>query len=166
MKKSTTPHLKPVAGQQLTEEQIQGILEHYNAKGSIPGNKIVCTATGKLTTCVASWRDKKIKEYGGLENLLRTYTCRGVKKQLRLEKIQAIGKKTRKKTAKEEVIYNIPVMKISERKPLSGQALVDSTKVACQRPDIYLNDDRSCNNCGFCEVCLNSLKNVKTKAKK
>ena len=146
----------------MTEEQIQGIVNHFNTKGSIPGNKIVCTATGKLTTCVGPWRAKKIAEYGGVENLIRSYKCRGVNKQIRAEKIKAIGttKKARKAKQKEEINYDIPQMKISERKPLSGQDLVDATKTACQRPDIYLNDNRSCNNCGFCDICLNSLKKV------
>ena len=160
MKKSTNTNLKPVAGQQLTEEQIKGIVEHFNTKGSIPGNKIICTATGKLTTCVGPWRAKKIKEYGGIENLLRTYKCRGVNKALRAEKVKAIGSKVKKTKEKEEVTYTVPQMKITERKPLQGQDLIEATKASCQRPDIYLNDNRTCNNCGFCDICLNSLKKV------
>jgi len=165
MKKNTNTTLKPVAGIQFSDEQIKAIVTHFNTKGSIPGNKIVCTATGKLTTCVGPWRTKKIKEYGSLENLLRTYKCRGVNKALRAEKVKAIGTKAKKVKEKEEVIYEIPQMKITERKPLQGQDLIDSLKTACARPDIYLNDNRSCNNCGFCDICLNSLKKVRKLAK-
>jgi len=160
MKKSTNTTLKPVANVQFSDEQIKAIVKHFEEKGSIPGNKIVCTATGKLTTCVGPWRAKKIKEYGGIENLLRNYKCRGVNKALRAEKIKAIGTKTSKKAQKEEINYTIPQMKITERKPLQGQELIDATKTSSQRPDIYLNDNRSCNNCGFCDICLNSLKKV------
>jgi hypothetical protein len=159
MKKNTTT-IKAIAGQQLSEEQIKAFIEHYNKKGSFPGNKIVCTATGKLTTCVAGWRDKKIKEYGSIENLLRNYKCRGVNKTLRQEKIKAIGspKKGRKAKEKEEISYDIPQMKNTVRGPLTGQDLIDNTKVACQRPDIFLNNGRHCLDCNFFEICQNNNK--------
>lgn len=160
MKKSTNTALKPIAGQQLSEEQIKGIVEFFNAKGSIPGNKIVCTATGKLTTCVAGWRDKKIKEYGGIENLLRNYKCRGVNKALRAEKIKPIGsaKRGRKAKQKEEVIYDIPKMTFKQREPLAGAELTEMTKTICQRPDIFLNNGRHCLDCPTFEHCANANK--------
>jgi hypothetical protein len=158
MKKKST--LRATEGIQLTEDQIQTFVNHYNETGKILGNKIVCTATGKSTVCVAGWRDKKIKEYGGIENLLRNYKCRGVNKTLRAEKIKPIGtsKKGRKKAEKEETIYDIPKMTFKQRDPLAGAELTEMTKKICMRPDVFLDNNRACNGCPNFELCVNSNK--------
>lgn len=152
MKKKST--LRATEGIQLTEDQIQAFIKHYNEKGSIPGNKIVCTASGKLTTCVAGWRDKKIKEYGSVEKLLRTYTCRGVNKKIKEVKIKAIGTKKEK----DPVHYDIPKMTFKQRDVLAGAELTEMTTKICMRPDVYLDNDRHCNGCPNYELCVNANK--------
>lgn len=152
--------IKAVAGVKLSEEQIKAFVEHFNAKGSIPGNKIICNETLKLTTCVGPWRAKKIAEYGSLENLLRNYKCRGVNKKLRQEKIKAIGspKAGRKAKQKEEKTYDIPKMTFKQRDPLAGAELTEMTKTICQRPDVFLNNGRHCMDCPTYELCANANK--------
>jgi hypothetical protein len=159
MKKNTTT-IKAIAGQQLSEEQIKAFIEHYNKKGSFPGNKIVCTATGKLTTCVGPWKLKKIKEFGSAEALLRNYKCRGVNKTLRQEKIKAISspKKGRKVKEKEEISYDIPKMTFKQREPLAGADLTEMTTKICMRPDVFLDNNRACNGCPNYELCANANK--------
>jgi hypothetical protein len=160
MKKNTNT-IKAVAGQKLSEEQIKAFVEHFNTKGSIPGNKIICNETFKLTTCVGPWRAKKIAEYGSLENLLRNYKCRGVNKKIRQEKIKAIGstvKRGRKTKQKEEINYDIPKMTFKQRDPLAGEQLTEMTKKICQRPDVFLNNGRHCLDCPTFELCANANK--------
>jgi len=154
MKKNTNT-IKAIAGQQLSEEQIKAFVEHYNKTGSFPGNKIPCSVTGKLTTCVGPWKLKKVKEYGSAENLLRTYTCRGVNKKIKEVKIKGIPKA---KKEKEEKTYNIPVLKGHVSRVLTGAELTEMTSKVCSRPDIFLNNGRHCLDCPTYELCSNSLK--------
>lgn len=156
MKKNT---LRATEGQLLTEDQIKAFLEHFNKTGSFPGNKIPCSKSGKLTTCVGPWKLKKIKEFGSAENLLRTYTCRGVNKKVKEVKIKGIPKA---KKEKEEKTYTIPVLKGHVPSALQGQDFIDNTKVACQRPDIFLNNGRHCLDCKFYEACQNANKCLTT----
>lgn len=169
-KKGQFNHLKPVEGQVLTEIQIKQWVEHFNERGNFPGFKIPCSKTGKLSTCVGPWKDKKIKEFGSAENLLRNYVSRSALKSVKTAVITPIGskgKKVRKKKEKteeqikeEKIRKSIPQLKETVRGPLSGQALIDSTRNACQRPDIFLDNGRNCNGCDFYEICENSLKNL------
>jgi hypothetical protein len=173
MKKATKhqfDHLKAVEGKPLNEEQIQIFVKHFNERGNFPGFKIPCSVTGKLTTCVGPWKDKKIAEFGGPENLLRNYVSRSANKKLKVHKITPIGatkKKSSKKKEKtdeqireEKVRKSIPQFKETVRGPLSGKDLIESTRNACQRPDIFLDNGRNCNGCDFYEICENSLKNL------
>jgi hypothetical protein len=153
MKKKNT--LRATEGQQLTEDEIKAFVTHYESTGSLPGNKIVCTASGKLTTCVGPWRSKKIKEYGSLENLLRTYKCRGVNKKIKELKIKGISKP---KKEKEEKTYSIPVLKGHVSRVLTGSEMTEMTTKICSRPDIFLNNGRHCLDCPTYELCANSMK--------
>ena len=153
MKKKST--LRATEGQLLTEDQIKAFLEHFNKTGSFPGNKIPCSKSGKLTTCVGPWKLKKIKEFGSAEALLRTYTCRGVNKKIKEVKIKGIPKA---KKEKEEKVYDIPQMKNTVRGPITGKALTEHSKTACMRPDVFLDNGRHCYECPHFEVCSNNLK--------
>ena len=153
MKKNTNT-IKAIAGHQLSEEQIQAFVTHFNTKGSIPGNKIICTDSGKLTTCVGPWRAKKIKEYGTLENLLRNYKCRGVNKKIKEVKIKGIPKARKEK---EEKTYTIPVLKGHVSRVLAGAELTEMTSKICSRPDIFLNNGRHCLDCPTYDLCSNSM---------
>lgn len=54
----------------LSEQQIKEFVEHFNKHKKIPGSKIPCNATGKLTTCVGAWLLKRLKNTEGLKNFL------------------------------------------------------------------------------------------------
>jgi len=169
-KKGQFDHLKATEGKTLTEEQIRAWVKHYEVHSNFPGFKIPCSKTGKLSTCVGPWKDKKIKEFGSAENLLRNYVSRSALKSVKTAVITPIGskgKKVRKKKEKtedqikeEKIRKSIPQLKETVRGPLSGQDLIDCTRNACQRPDIFLDNGRNCNGCDFYEICENSLKNL------
>jgi hypothetical protein len=150
-KKGSAESFKAVKGKPLTEEQIKSFVEFYNAYKTIPGNKIVCNATGKLTTCVGPWKDKKIKEYGGIENLLRNYKRR--------EASPKIVKTITQKQSQEQVVYDLPVHKY-ETIPMTDKQLTEETKSACLRPDIYLNNGRHCEGCNYFSLCKSRLKKL------
>jgi hypothetical protein len=154
----------------LTEELIQKFIAHFNQYGSFPGQKIPCTVTGKLTTCVGPWLKKKVKEFGSAEALLRNYKCRGVTKKPKTEKPP--GKKGRKKSAAKitiegKPVYDIPKIDLHQGpRPLSADEITECSISSCFRPDLFLNNDRSCNGCQFFDLCKNSNKNLKSLSKK
>jgi hypothetical protein len=153
-KKGSAKQFKATEGKQLTEDQIAQFIEFYKVHNTIPGNKIPCNATRKLTTCVGPWKDKKIKEYGGLENLLRNYKRKEAspKKQLLSE------------VMKEEVIYELPAFKYQPI-PMTSEQLAQESKSACLRPDIFLNNGRHCDGCAYFSLCLSALKKLPKFAK-
>lgn len=156
----------------LTEEQIQFFLKYYKENNSFPGSKIPCNMTGKLTTCVGPWMAKKIKEYGSAENLLRKYKCRGALKRQRDALKPAKTRKPRNKkrqeiinsmknTDTEQKVWDLPKIAFSGPQPMTESDLAETTKGACLRPDIYLNNDGHCNGCKYVDLCQNRLKNIK-----
>ena len=141
----------------LTEDQIKLFVDHYKKFKRFPGSKIPCTVTGKLTTCVGPWMNKKIKEFGSAENLLRNYVCRGAIKDKRIKSLPPKTKRTRKLkelVAKEEGRYDIPSMD-SFVKPTPYNPAKESESI-CLRPDIYLSNDRHCDGCHHFKICRNS----------
>ena len=154
--KGSAKSFKAVEGQLLTEEQIKLFIEFFNKHNTIPGNKIVCNATGKLTTCVGPWKDKKIKEYGGVENLLRNYKRREATPTKVVTKAQEV--------ATEEADYKLPILKY-ETKPLTSEQLTQETKSACIRPDIYLTNGKHCDGCAYYGLCQSHLKKLPKYAK-
>ena len=153
--KGSAKSFKAVEGHLLSEEQIKSFVAFFNKHNTIPGNKIVCNATKKLTTCVGPWKDKKIKEYGGVENLLRNY-----KRREATPKKQVI-----KAEIEKEVDYNLPVLKFETPQPLTHQQLVEESKSVCLRPDIYLTNGKHCDGCAYYGLCQNYLKKLPKYAK-
>jgi hypothetical protein len=149
----------------LTEEQIQEFVRHYNEHGSFPGSKIPCNMTGKLTTCVGPWMIKKIKEFGGPENLLRKYKCRGAlkaKKEALKPKSQNKKRREMFKSLKDEnKNWDIPKMTMEPPKPMTEVDIAECTRTVCFRPDIFLDNDRYCDGCEFYDVCSNAHKGLR-----
>ncbi len=157
----------------LTEEQIQFFLKYYKENSSFPGSKIPCNMTGKLTTCVGPWLVKKIKEYGSAENLLRKYKCRGAMKRQR-DALKPVKTKKPRNKKRQEIINSMKTTDSSEQKvwdlpkiafcgpqPMTEAELAETTKGACLRPDIYLDNDGHCAGCKYVDLCQNRLKNIK-----
>lgn len=172
--KKTKFEIKPVP---LTEEQIKFFVKHYNENGSFPGSKIPCTITGKLTTCVGPWMKKKVQEFGGAEQLLRKYVCRGVIKSVNktakeaTKPVKEPSKKAKKEkgvnSQEEVVVYDIPKIDFFKTKtPLTDLELSVATSNTCFRPDVFLDNDRFCNGCEYYDVCTNTNRCIKTVNKK
>ena len=155
------PTLRAVEGQQLTERQIKAFVAQYTERGNVPAHKVVCTATGKLTTAVGPWLRKMVERFGGIENFLRNYKCRGATKKVKPVKVKKVRRfrKSKDTTQDENKRYDIPTYNPNPIKViLGGERLIEDTRAACQRPDIYIHNGRNCSGCGFYEICENGLK--------
>jgi len=148
----------------LTEEQIKQFVSFYKKNKSFPGSKIPCNVTGKLTTCIGPWMKKKIKEFGGAENFLREYKCRGALKTERKVNKPVSTKSKRKDKIKElklqdeEKNWNIPKMSFAPPRPTSKEETIQTTKTQCLRPDIFLSNGRHCEGCPHFDLCINRMK--------
>lgn len=147
----------------LNEDQIIEFVSYYNEHGSFPGSKIPCVVTGKLTTCIGPWMKKKIKEFGGPENLLRNYKCRGALKAER-QIIKPIMKRKRKQKATlikdEDKNWTIPKIDFTPPRPLNDSEIAETSRTQCFRPDIFLSNGRHCDGCEVFDLCENHLKHL------
>jgi len=145
----------------LTEEQIKNFVVFFNENGSFPGSKIPCSVTGKLTTCIGPWMKKKIKEFGGAENLLRNYKCRGALKAER-QLIKPIMKSKRRQVAKklkdENKDWSIPKIEFTPPRPMNQSEIQETSKTQCFRPDIFISNGRHCEGCEYFDICQNDLR--------
>ena len=166
--KKQTKRIK-ISAAPLDEQQIKMFVKYYNENGSFPGSKIPCSVTGKLTTCIGLWMKKKIKEFSGAENLLRTYKCRGALKAERQIIKLIVNKKRRKITTQlkdENNEWYIPEIEFTPPRPLTQTETADASKTQCFRPDIFLTNGRHCDGCEIFDVCQNYLKTLPKYLKK
>jgi hypothetical protein len=106
---------------------------------------------------------KKIKEFGGPENLLRNYKCRGALKAER-QIIKPTMKRQRKQKTTlikdEDKNWSIPKIDFTPPRALSNSEIAETSKSQCFRPDIFLSNGRHCDGCEVFELCENDLKNL------
>ena len=152
--------LKAIAGKQLTEDQIKVYVDKFNKDGNFPGHKIPCTVTGKLTTAVGPWLRKKVKEFGGVEKLIRGYQCRGAIKAAKPQKVKKIGEKKRKNGKTKVDLSDIPAMPTGTKRPQTADEFREASHRECARPDIYLDNGRHCMDCPHYTNCENELKSL------
>jgi len=153
-------------------------IESYTQTGKLPELRIPCIIEGcdVTTTCFGSNLEGRIKKTeGGLRALLTGFKCRGCRggakaKTVRmtaegvpLKRAAKATRKSSKKAAKEEHVENLKqalrnatmnVNAVPQRISFNDpEAVRQLTENACQRPDIYLDNDRACDGCGLYEHC-------------
>ena len=119
-----------------------------------------CKCNGK-TTAFGTNLEGKIKKAGGLEQLLNTFECRSCRNAGKpvIVKVNTSVKKQRKpkELRTSELLKNPPKMDFAPRVRLSllehPEITAELTSIACQRPDIYLDSDRTCDFCNLYQMC-------------
>ena len=139
----------------------------YNKTGKLSSPKIACTKCEGLVTAFGSNLEGKIKKYGGLSNLLETFTCRkcvSASKPAKVEKIKKVRKvKLHKKTNEQgETVYDIPKMKFSTPRNVflkdAPDLIENLTKFSCAAPQLFLNNGKTCDGCAFWNNCKCPIK--------
>jgi hypothetical protein len=153
----------------------------YGTEGKLPSKTIPCSTEGceTMTTCFSTNLSGRITSTeGGLPTLLRTFKCRGCRSKTsgglekpKRERVAKAAKKTttkkaardsRVETLKEAArastvdVNSVPV-RYNFNDPEQVRQLTENT---CQRPDIYLNNDRACDGCVLYENCACSAKQL------
>jgi hypothetical protein len=136
-------------------------LESYKNSGKLLSPKLPCTKCQTPVTLFGSNLENRIKKYGGLENLLDTFTCRSCNSASKPQREKKVVVK-REKKEQEEVVYDIPKMKgfIPTNAFLKDTPeLVQSmTNFSCVSPQLYLNNNRGCRGCVYFDNCNCALK--------
>ena len=137
-------------------------IKHYNETGHLYGKKIECNCCSTLVTAFGSNLEGKIEKAGGIEKLLATFICRTCKSAAKPKK-EKIVKFKREKKDKEEIIYDIPKLKISEKRNVYLKDAPDiiqsiSGNGTCLSPSYYLDHARQCEGCTFYSHCQCALK--------
>lgn len=137
-------------------------IKSYNATGKGTSNKIPCTKCRTEITAFGSNLEGKIKKAGSLEILLDTFICRSCKSASKPQREKKAVVK-REKTEKEEIVYNIPKLKISEKRDVFLKDAPDiiesiSSNGTCLSPSFYLDHARQCEGCTFYSHCQCALK--------
>jgi len=123
---------------------------------------IHCASCEAKTTAFGSNLQGKIKKTGSLEKLLNAFecrTCRNAGKPV-VVKVNTSMKKTKRKPKElrtSELLKNPPKMDFTPRVRMSllehPEVAAEVTSIACQRPDIFLDSERSCDFCNLYQVC-------------
>jgi len=122
---------------------------------------IFCVKCEGKTTAFGSNLQNKILKAGSLADLLNTFECKVCRNQGKpvVVKVNTRVKKKRKnkELAPSELIKNPPKMNFSPRVRISlldnPEVTAEVTSIACVRPDIYLDSDRSCDFCNLYQLC-------------
>ena len=137
-------------------------LESYKNTGKLLSPKLPCTKCQTPVTLFGSNLENRIKKYGGLENLLETFTCRSCNSASKPQREKKVVVK-REKKEQEEVVYNIPKLKISEKRNVylkDAPDIIESitSNGVCLSPNYYLDHAKQCEGCTFFSYCKCVLK--------
>lgn len=135
---------------------------------------IACSTSGctTQTTCFGKNLEQKIKQIGSLELLLGSFkcrVCRGAVQPLRVAKIKKIKvprvTKTQARIERvQEMMTSMPKMDYSAKPPVAFLRDLPETVRAitkggsCIRPDIFLDSNRVCDDCGYNTSCESNVK--------
>lgn len=121
---------------------------------------ILCVKCEGKTTAFGSNLQGKIERAGGLDPLLSTFECRECRnagKPKKVPKAPKRNKKASREYRKVEMLKNLPKMNFVRPEPVvlvkNPEYAAIVTAHACQRPDVFLDSNRSCDFCSLYEVC-------------
>ena len=121
---------------------------------------IHCSKCNGKTTAFGTNLQGKIERAGSLGDLLSTFECRSCRNAGKPQRVPKAPKRNRKETKayrKQVLLKDLPKMVFSERKPVvlleNPEYTAQVTAHACQRPDVFLDSNRSCDFCSLYEIC-------------
>lgn len=162
---------------------IEDWAKQYDTNGKLPAPKIPCSSAGckNETTCFSTnLKTRVAATEGGIRTLLRTFKCRSCRTQTSsvLEPAGVIEKPVRRAAKRTTTKAAQKQSRVEELNQAARSAVIDVNAVpvrynfndpehvrqltegACQRPDIYLDNDRACDGCSLYEHCACSAKQL------
>jgi len=132
-------------------------IKMYNEVGKLPEKHVPCTVCNRGVTMFSSNLTNRVERFGGVENLLNNFKCKSCATPAKVVKPKIRKEKKAKKIAVEAYrpIYRGHVIKtinLNEDK----NYVIDT----CWRPDLYLNADRTCDDCSLYNKCQASVRKL------
>ena len=120
----------------LTAEEKTAWITMYNSERKLPSTRVPCTVTGKGIVMFGDNLHARVIKYGGIENLLDTFTCREarvsatsvVKEQIALIKAERKAMRTAKREAKITLMQAKKNEKLVETVPTETVPTLKATK--------------------------------------
>lgn len=116
---------------------------------------LVCSVTGKTSKFFGEYLEKKIKQYGTLENFQKHYVCREgrrLKKQPTLE-FNSPGREVNIQVSKPSSYEVTTARTPANFEEWVGEFTSGPNGGVCIRPDIYLDGNGYCNECPNHKYC-------------
>ncbi len=142
-------------------------IKHYKDTGKLLSHPHVFCSCGNKTTMFGTNLEARIKQFGGsLEKLLTGFKCRECRNVGKPQKPVKIKKVKKKKLLEknENQRYDIPAYKyeppVSINLVTNADVCRELTRNQCWRPDIYLNNARTCDKCALHRNCSSRLKRL------
>jgi len=107
----------------------------------------------------------RVAKFGGIENLLNSFICKQCSSVGKPQKVKRVSKPREKKV--DVKVYDIPIYKGYVKKSIvlldDPEICKEVTSSACYRPDLYLNADRTCDDCNLYTNCGCAIKKLSKK---
>ena len=159
----------------LSAQELNEWVTSYETLGKLPQINIPCS---KCHTGVVAGHDNlrsKVKKHGGIRSLLTSFVCRGCKTGVpssaarKVKTVKKVVKATKAEQKKQDIrSYEIPKVNpnpISVRYSINDLAnnadlAKEFTNGVCIRPQLFLNNDRSCDDCVLYTNCACNAKTL------
>jgi hypothetical protein len=172
-------NLKNKKTKKIPKNQFDGMslwLEHYKEHKKLPYNEIFCCECKSYTAKLKGVGFKHAFEKAGkdIEKMLNTTMCKDCRLLIEPKEKKPVVKKVKTQWEIEEEIEEIRrnTPKIDFNKPRLSIYLKDNKEAcekhtsSCLRPDIYLNNDRTCDRCSISKYCVCRLKRFEGESKR
>jgi hypothetical protein len=167
-------------GKKIPKNQFEGMdkwLEHYNEHNKLPYNEIFCCECKSYTAKLKGVGFKHAFENAGkdIKKMLSGTMCKECKaiKAPKEKKVPVKRIKTPEEIEEEieqirrdmpKIDLNAPrqIINLKENKEFCKEI----TRSMCLRPDIYLNNDRTCDNCSIHKYCSCAIKKLSSDSRR
>lgn len=184
--KLAVPNRRHYTERMKNKNWIEDWAKQYDVNGKLPETMIPCSTEGcdtKTTCCSTNLKSKVAATEGGVRALLSDFKCRSCRGKTKVVTmpVSTSGESVpvRKRAAKKTVTK--AAQKLSRVEELNAHARAATVNVnavplrinfedaeavrqltdgACQRPDIYLDNDRACDGCSLYELCACAAKQL------
>jgi hypothetical protein len=136
----------------------QAWIKCYNETGKLPEQKVPCTKCGTGVTMFSSNLTNRVTKFGGVDKLLSNFICKQCSSVGKPQKVKPLPKPKQVKATVE--IHDIPIYKGRNIVPIDLHVTKDNATLSCWRPDLYLNADKTCDDCTLFNICQCALKKL------
>jgi hypothetical protein len=146
-------------------ENLESWMQHYEQHKKFPYNQIVCCKChmGFASLKGIGWKKAFEKCEGDALRVLNETICKDCKEVLPKEKKVKIFTREEMEARAEEIRRNLPKIDLNKERQVINlnkdkEACAFYTQFACLRPDVYLDNDRTCDYCSINKHCACPIK--------